>query len=355
MKDYNEEQLEIIRATEPKIIVASCAGSGKTRCLIGRYQYLIEQGVDPKGIVMITFTNAAAEEISERLGGTRGGFIGTIHSYANYLLRSGGEDTTDILDNEEFDELFPLIKQNPQCIRPVEHLLLDEGQDSTRQHFEFMLDMVQPKNWMIFADWRQSIFRWNGAFPDYIIGLTKRPDVMSYDLYKNYRNGEKILDFAKSIIRLCGWDYNDDSEPMSPERGRVVEVEYNPSAIAKSIAAFNAEYGSWFVLTRTNAEIDVITRELAKAGVPYDTFKRAQLDNRELNKKMKENTVKVLTIHTAKGLEADNVVVIGSKFYNVEEKCISYVAATRARKLLVWTRTKNHVKYKPNQVSNWER
>jgi superfamily I DNA/RNA helicase len=355
MIELNDEQLEIVNTTHPRVVVVASAAAGKTAVLVERVRHLLTEGVNPKEIVLITFTNAAAEELGERLGKPAGLFIGTIHSYANYLLRSGGEDTTDILDNEEFDKLFPLIKQNPQCIRHVEHLLLDESQDSNKLHFEFLLDMVKPANYMLVGDHKQSIYRWNGAFPDYIIGLTKRPDVMSYDLYKNYRNGEKILDFAKSIIRLCGWDYNDDSEPMSPERGRVVEVEYNPSAIAKSIAAFNAEYGSWFVLTRTNAEIDVITRELAKAGVPYDTFKRAQLDNKELNKKMKENTVKVLTIHTAKGLEADNVVVIGSKFYNVEEKCISYVAATRARKLLVWTRTKNNVKYKPNQVSNWER
>ena len=51
---------------------------------------------------------------------------------------------------------------------------------------------------------------------------------------------------------------------------------------------------------------------------------------------MRENTVKVLTIHTAKGLEADNVVVIGARNRDVEEKCVSYVAATRARNLLVW-------------------
>ena len=53
---------------------------------------------------------------------------------------------------------------------------------------------------------------------------------------------------------------------------------------------------------------------------------------------MKANTVKVLTIHSAKGLEANNVIVIGSKFYNLEERCISYVAATRARNWLIWTR-----------------
>lgn len=354
MIELNDEQLEIVQTTHPRVVVVASAAAGKTAVLVERVRYLLNNGVNPREIVLITFTNAAAEELAERLGKPVGLFIGTIHSYANFLLLSGGEDTADILDNEEFDKLFPRIKQNPQCIRHVEHLLLDESQDSNQLHFEFLLDMVKPTNFMLVGDHKQSIYRWNGAYPDYIIKLSKRADVMSYDLNKNYRNGSKILDFAKSIIRLCGWDYMDNSIPMAGTPGRVVEVEYNPTAIAQAIAAYKDDYGSWFVLTRTNEQIDVITRALKAAGVPYDTFKRAQLDNRELNRKMKEDTVKVLTIHTAKGLEADNVVVIGSKFYNVEEKCISYVAATRAKKLLVWTRTKNNKKYDTTQTSNWE-
>jgi DNA topoisomerase-1 len=68
-------------------------------------QHLLEQGVDPKKIVMITFTNAAAEEMAERLGRPKGLFIGTIHSYANYLLLSNGNETQDLLEEEQFDKI----------------------------------------------------------------------------------------------------------------------------------------------------------------------------------------------------------------------------------------------------------
>jgi superfamily I DNA/RNA helicase len=78
------------------------------------------------------------------------------------------------------------------------------------------------------------------------------------------------------------------------------------------------------------------------------------LDNKELGKKMKENTVKVLTIHTAKGLEANNVVVIGAKFFNTEERCVSYVAATRAKNMLVWTKMPSRAR-KVQQMTSWER
>ena len=315
---------------------------------------MAEQGVNPTKIVMITFTNAAAEEISERLGQPKGVFIGTIHSYANYLLLSRGEETKDLLENEAFDKLFERIKAKPECVKPIEHLLLDEGQDSTAIQFEFLFDILKPKNWMVFADWRQSVYRWNGAYPDYILNLSKQADVTTYPLDGNYRNANTILQFAKNIIMGAGADYRDESEPMRGITGKVSpDVEYNPYAIARTFAEMKSGFGTWFILTRTNSQIDELASVFDKFKVPYDTFKRAQLDNKELNKKMKEDTVKILTIHTAKGLEADNVIVVGARFYNVEEKCVSYVAATRARNRLIWTRTPNRVKQQ-FKTNNWE-
>lgn len=352
MIELNQEQQKIVEAKENYVLVASCAGSGKTRCLISRYQHLVNNGVAPDKIVMITFTNAAADEISERLGRPKGVFIGTVHSYANYLLLSYSQDTSDLLENEQFDRLFERVKKHPNCVKEVEHLLLDEGQDSTELQFEFMFDMVKPKNWMVFADWRQSLYRWNGAYPEQIIDLSHRADVKVYDLVGNYRNGYKILDFARGIINAAGYEYRDSSVPTRGVAGKVVDVEYSPTAIARTLKQYG-NYGEWFVLTRTNAQLDEISYCLKKEGIPFDTFKRSELDNKELGKKMKENTVKVLTIHTAKGLEANNVIVIGAKFFNVEERCVSYVAATRARNLLVWTRMPNKAK-KMNMTNNWE-
>lgn len=352
MIELNQEQKKIVEAKEKHILVASCAGSGKTRCLISRYQYLVDSGVEPDKIVMITFTNAAADEISERLGRPKGVFIGTVHSYANYLLLSHSQETSDILENEQFDKLFERVKMLPSCIKEVEHLLLDEGQDSTELQFEFMFDMVKPKNWMVFADWRQSLYRWNGAYPEQIINLSRRTDVKVYDLMGNYRNGYKILDFARGIINAIGYEYQDKSRPMRGVSGKVVDVEYSPVAIARTIKKMG-DYGDWFVLTRTNDQLDEIAFFLKKEGVPIDTFKRSELDNKELGEKMKQNTVKVLTIHTAKGLEANNVVVIGAKFFNIEERCVSYVAATRAKNLLVWAKIPNKRKM-VEKMSSWE-
>lgn len=352
--NLSKQQQEIVETDARKVVVIASAASGKTAVLVERVRYLLEQGEDPKGIVIITFTNAAAEELAERLNHPKGMFIGTIHSYANYLLLANGNETKDLLENEQFDKLFKRIKYNPECIRPVEHLLLDESQDSNETHFEFLLDMIQPNNYIIVGDHKQSIYRWNGAHPDYLINLSKQFDVTTYDLNENYRNATAILTYAKNIIMTAGYDYRDTSVPMRGVTGKVVsDLEYNPQAIARTFSQMKDGFGEWFILTRTNAQIDEIASVFQRYGVPFDTFKRAELDNKELNKKMKENTVKILTIHTAKGLEANNVIVIGAKFYNLEERCISYVAATRARNQLFWT--KMPYKKEPKfSTTNWE-
>lgn len=97
-------QKQVVESDANHILVIAGAGSGKTRCLTERVKYLLNSGVEPNSIVAITFTNMAAEEMRERLCDIEGigdTFIGTIHSFANRILKSSGEKYklyTDELD-----------------------------------------------------------------------------------------------------------------------------------------------------------------------------------------------------------------------------------------------------------------
>ena len=349
---YSDKQKKIIETDKSKVVVVAAAASGKTASIIGRLNYLLESGVDPSKIVVITFTNAAAGEILERLNRPQGLFVGTVHSYANYLLLAIGVETEDILKKEEFDKLFERIIRHPECIKEVDHLLLDEAQDSTPQQYSFLLDCIKPKNWLFVGDWRQAIYGWAGADVKLLLALREEPGTTIYYLNENYRNGRKILEYSKGIIRLAGSDYIDNSICMSERESAVVNTEYNAIMLARYIKKIG-NYKDWFVLTRTNAQIEELSYYFEKEKIPYGTFKRAALDNKQLSDKLKEDTVKILTIHTSKGLEAKNVAVVGAKFYNTEEKCISYVAATRAKELLIWCRMPSK-KSKRQKTVCWE-
>src|SRR5271154_7268430 len=85
----NEEQTLAVQHPQgtPAVLIAG-AGSGKTRVLTERVRWLMEQGVLPRRICAITFTNKAAGELKDRLGiriGTppdREPRVSTIHSLA---------------------------------------------------------------------------------------------------------------------------------------------------------------------------------------------------------------------------------------------------------------------------------
>ena len=88
----NPAQLEAVTHREGPLLVVAGAGSGKTRTLIYRVARLIESGVPPGAILLLTFTRRASQEMlrrAEQLVGDRTRAVagGTFHSFANNVLR----------------------------------------------------------------------------------------------------------------------------------------------------------------------------------------------------------------------------------------------------------------------------
>ncbi|MFH1868285.1 MAG: ATP-dependent helicase [Candidatus Omnitrophota bacterium] len=90
--ELNSAQLEAAQFTDGPCLVIAGAGSGKTRILVYRVAHLVEQGIDPKNILLLTFTRKAAQEmllrasdvLDKRCSAVSGG---TFHSFANMVLR----------------------------------------------------------------------------------------------------------------------------------------------------------------------------------------------------------------------------------------------------------------------------
>ncbi|MCS7092915.1 MAG: UvrD-helicase domain-containing protein [Patescibacteria group bacterium] len=84
-------QKEAVFFTEKPSLILAGAGSGKTRVLAAKVVYLIrKKRVQPKNILMITFTNKAAEEMKRRISEFQLGFVGTFHSFSARILRADG-------------------------------------------------------------------------------------------------------------------------------------------------------------------------------------------------------------------------------------------------------------------------
>src|SRR5689334_3380096 len=116
----NPQQLAAVTAGEGPSLVIAGAGSGKTRTLVYRVAFLIDSGVDPSNILLLTFTRKSAQEMLQRAGeligsGSERVCGGTFHSVANMLLRRYGraiglEPGFTILDRGDAEDLIALVR-----------------------------------------------------------------------------------------------------------------------------------------------------------------------------------------------------------------------------------------------------
>ena len=95
--ELNDEQFAAVTSPPGAALVIAGAGSGKTRTLTYRVAYLLDQGVDARQILLLTFTNKAAREMTERVRGlvphdVSALWSGTFHSIGNRILRRHAED-----------------------------------------------------------------------------------------------------------------------------------------------------------------------------------------------------------------------------------------------------------------------
>ena len=109
--ELNPEQLAAVQAPDGPVLIIAAAGTGKTRTLTYRVAWLVERGIDPTRILLLTFTNKAAREMLERaqllVGEAVGGLWGgTFHHMANRMLRRyatalGYRNDYTILDQDD--------------------------------------------------------------------------------------------------------------------------------------------------------------------------------------------------------------------------------------------------------------
>src|SRR6476659_11303147 len=115
-RELNEQQHAAVTALPGPALVIAGAGSGKTRTLTYRVAYLLEQGIPPDRILLLTFTNKAAKEMMRRVADLLGQELatlwgGTFHSIGNRILRQhakllGYERDFTILDREDARHLI---------------------------------------------------------------------------------------------------------------------------------------------------------------------------------------------------------------------------------------------------------
>lgn len=124
LQGLNPSQQAAVKQTEGPVMIVAGAGSGKTRVITCRVAYLIEKGVDPFNILVLTFTNKAAKEMRERITKVVGAeakniWMGTFHSVFAKILRVeatkiGYPSNFTIYDTDDSKSLIRAILKEQQ-------------------------------------------------------------------------------------------------------------------------------------------------------------------------------------------------------------------------------------------------
>ena len=179
MIKLSDIQREIVNSPSARIIVDAGSGSGKTRVLTERVRRILHDGVNPKSVVVITFTNMAATELYDRLSDipeSKNCFIGTIHSYANKLLKKSGYEF------EIFSEYYQT--------KFMTDLLSNKS-----THYYATLD-----DYMTFLKYDKLISSGRMSKPDLVSKFT---DYKVYDELMCLLGRKKNPTYSETVITLC--------------------------------------------------------------------------------------------------------------------------------------------------------
>lgn len=185
----NEKQCEAVTAPLKNLLILAGAGSGKTRVLVSRIAWLInQQNMSPHAILAVTFTNKAAGEMKERLSSLlqtpmHGLWVGTFHGLCHRLLRRHFEEAKlsphfHILDSED---------QGRVIKRVISSLNLDLEQWPVKQSQSFINGKKD-----------------EGLRPQHINALSYGPTKTLVSIYHAYEQACKtagVIDFAELLLR----------------------------------------------------------------------------------------------------------------------------------------------------------
>lgn len=223
----NSEQLNAVTSGHGPSLVIAGAGSGKTRVVTYKVAYLMEKGIPPSRIMLLTFTNRAAREMLHRVellikGEARKVWGGTFHHTGNIILRQYGdavglsanftildsEDTKDLIDscvaelNLRTDKMFPkgkiileVINRATGAERTITDLIENDFSYLIvfAQEIERVNELyVKKKKAMDLVDFDDLLYYWKKILVEVPVVKEKLSERFQYLLVDEYQDTNKI-------------------------------------------------------------------------------------------------------------------------------------------------------------------
>lgn len=238
-----------------------------------------------------------------------------------------------------FDELIEYATAYYESLgASIEHLLVDEFQDIGTLEYKF-IRALNAAHYFFVGDDYQAIYGFKGGNVDIFKSLCNRdPAFKTYFLNNNYRSCKEIIELGEKVIAQVPDRIHKRAVVKNNTNGTIaIDRRDHVERIPHILNRDKANWRDWFVLTRTNKEAYQLADLLDDNGINYCFIHRSELSLEELEEAMKSNLVKIMTVHSAKGLENKKVILYGNfpikqppYLRNPDERRVMYVGVTRA-------------------------
>lgn len=389
LEKFSPEQITYITSlhyTDTKLI--ACAGSGKTRSIIGRIKFMVEHGIATKETVYaITFSKHAATDFHKKIKDLFPDFenfcslknFSTIDSLAKSILcrvKSHKSENVEILSIALRNYLRTMPDSDKETIvkhKDIKHLFIDEAQDLNEVQYESAILLKEKFGVAIHlvGDPNQNIFQFRRSSSAYLMGFTG----IAFELTLNFRSSQSIINFSEQIKPV----QTTISKSATNKTGPPVTIFTKPSSdIHRLLIRFIKTYGKTKDISNiaiicptrgigayNSVGLSVIFNLLNTHGIPFVQLYDESSSNNEKKKIIghKKDSVNLLTYHGTKGLEFDVVFVMDfyqnlsniqpSEEEHRQHQYLLYVATSRAINIMfICTYTNVHGGYLNHWLCN---
>lgn len=334
-----DEQIEIVNLpTNRTYVVRGGPGTGKSILAIHRAAKLMDTEPDAR-VKLIVYNKPLQLHLSDALKavGLSGNWATTCHSWIQQVSGIGVREANGLW-GYDWDRVRLNLRSRMTGERLYDHLILDEAQDIPRPLLEILSELSA--NATIFVDDRQAIndeARQHGLVGLASIRAAFDPEKNAvFDLSRNFRNSQEILDAAHAIRPLASYEVPDrairrgESKPLLMRSG----IE----GIVKAISTHhvNNPADRIGVAVPDTSIRWKLRKALEEASVPVQTFERTAYGRVKDYDPCAEGAT-ILTYNVIKGLEFDAMFLpfLDNPFFSNDDsetrRNMVYVAATRAR------------------------
>lgn len=372
----DKEQEDVIKAPQNcHMRVLAGAGTGKTTTICCRIKYLIDNGVHPTNILMLTFNVEACSNMGQKLNALFNFSINvevkTIDSFCRKLMYCYNNESIDENNNGIVSVSEYAIKAKKimdqfgeTIVRQYRYVFFDEFQDISSAQFDIIKKFADSGSWVCcIGDDSQNIYQFRGSDNRFIINLNQMiPDVKSYKIQTNYRSNNRIIEIANHCIKkneerieknMVAFRNKDGISDLTICKYAAIECEHIILAIKEYIKG-GIECDQIAILGRSSRRLKEIETQLEKEKISYVSL-FGDIFSKDEKKRIQKGKLVISTIHSAKGLEWKIVFIVGLKdgefpsqmnngIVNVEEeRRLFYVAITRAKTHLHFVTSMNDV------------